>query len=169
MLEDTRERKDTNGLLQKRRNAHLRINGRNFFRSLILFLISLFVDVKETGVIELKYDRYILQYMPTIREVAEELSLNPNIIAAIIITESTGKTCAMRFEPGWRWFTPTEHMMAYAEKLGCSVQTEENGQATSWGLMQVMGTVAREHGFRGWFSELCQPETGIRYGANHLR
>ena len=46
--------------------------------------------------------------------------------------------------------------------------TEEVGQKTSWGYMQVMGSVAREHEFRGWFPELCIPEVGIEYGARHF-
>jgi len=34
---------------------------------------------------------------------------------------------------------------------------------------QVIGTVAREHNFRGWFPELCRPELGILYGCKHLK
>ena len=49
------------------------------------------------------------------------------------------------------------------------MDTELIAQKTSWGLMQVMGTVARELGHRGWLSELCEPERGIYYGCLHLK
>src|SRR5260370_39591611 len=42
----------------------------------------------------------------------------------------------------------------------------------SWGLMQVMGQVAREHGFAAsehpFLSELCDPEQGITVGCRVL-
>ncbi len=39
----------------------------------------------------------------------------------------------------------------------------------SWGLMQVMGAVAREYGFSGRFlSQLCDPAVGLEYGCRHL-
>ncbi len=34
--------------------------------------------------------------------------------------------------------------------------------------MQVMGGVAREHGFAGSLVELCNPELGLKYGTAHL-
>ena len=35
--------------------------------------------------------------------------------------------------------------------------------------MQVMGAVARELGFRGWFPALCTWPAGVDYGTLHLR
>lgn len=67
---------------------------------------------------------------------------------------------AMRFEPGFRWFVGNVDAMS---------ATERNGQQTSWGLMQVMGAVAREYGFTGWFPKLCDPSLGVHYGAQHLK
>ena len=48
-----------------------------------------------------------------------------------------------------------------------SRDTEWVGQQCSWGAMQVMGAVAREHGFQGRFPELCG-DAGIKYGCLHL-
>lgn len=45
------------------------------------------------------------------------------------------------------------------------------GQQASWGLMQVMGAVARERGFdpRVHFPRLCSdPQLGLAYGCAHL-
>jgi soluble lytic murein transglycosylase-like protein len=35
--------------------------------------------------------------------------------------------------------------------------------------MQVMGTVAREHGFNKDFPLLCKPPEGLKYGCLHLK
>jgi hypothetical protein len=115
--------------------------------------------------------RLITQFLPKIHEVIHTMNidLEPLMVAAVIIQESAGFTCAMRHEPTWRYSYPTVDMMAFAENIGSTVETEKMGQKTSWGLMQVMGTVAREHGFTGWFTELCDPLEGIKYGMKHLQ
>lgn len=41
-------------------------------------------------------------------------------------------------------------------------------QKTSWGLMQIMGGVAYELGFKGWPGELLDPETNLYYGCEFL-
>lgn len=42
--------------------------------------------------------------------------------------------------------------------------------ANQWGVMQVMGGVAREVGFKGSFlTELCDPEVGIESAVAHWR
>jgi hypothetical protein len=54
---------------------------------------------------------------------------------------------AIRYEPAFR--------TRYVAPLGLP-PTEEVARSISWGLMQVMGQVAREHGFAGKFlSALC--------------
>ena len=55
-----------------------------------------------------------------------------------------------------------------APALADDTDAEWWGQQASWGLMQVMGAVAREYGFRGWFAELCVPAVGIWYGCTYL-
>ena len=35
--------------------------------------------------------------------------------------------------------------------------------------MQIMGAVARERGFRGWLTELCDPQANLEWGCKHLR
>lgn len=43
--------------------------------------------------------------------------------------------------------------------------TESRARAFSWGLMQVMGQVAREHGFVGIsLASLCDPAVGLEIG-----
>ena len=48
-------------------------------------------------------------------------------------------------------------------------ETESRMRAFSWGLMQVMGQVAREHGFSGRsLAQLCEPATGLEIGCRVL-
>jgi len=91
--------------------------------------------------------------------------LNPLILEAMIMIESGQEKWATRYESRWIWFlTPIK----YARLRGVTTKTERIHQSTSWGLMQVMGTVARELGFKGNLPELCQPDIGVKYGAIKL-
>lgn len=70
----------------------------------------------------------------------------------------------MRYEPGFlsRYIAP----LYTAGKLSA---TEAYTRAMSWGLMQVMGQVARESGFEDpSLAELCDPATGIEFGCRIL-
>ena len=100
-----------------------------------------------------------------------------DLLRAIVLTESGGDRFAMRYEPRYRWLWDVKRNRPYSSKTpdlfpapaGVSRETERNAQMTSWGLMQVMGAVARERGFGGRFlSELCSIEVGMRYGCQHL-
>lgn len=111
-----------------------------------------------------------------IRHTAENHGLPPSLVKAIVRVESAGETWAMRYERGYRWLWDNEKKQPYRGDpdlimpiLGASVQTELVGQKTSWGLMQIMGAVAREYGFREPFlSSLCEPQHGLEYGCIHL-
>lgn len=90
------------------------------------------------------------------RVTAARFSLNAALVCAVIEEESSWNTYAIRFEPLFR--------ERYVRDLNLP-PTEEMARSTSWGLMQVMGQVAREHGFRGRFlSEICGPMVGIEIG-----
>lgn len=115
-----------------------------------------------------------------IREKAREHNLEPEIIAAVIQTESGGNPFAIRCEASkfmdsngivilhsnWKYFLEPE---SFADTINSTRATEFAGQMTSWGSCQVMGAVAREHGFKGWFPELCEWNIGIEYGCRHLK
>lgn len=109
----------------------------------------------------------ILQHVPAIVEAAEAHGLDPALVAAIVEIESGGNQHAIRYEPGYRWLWPR----GFPPKnyLPCTPETEECAQKMSWGLMQIMGAVAREHGFRGSFlSEMTTPPIGLDYGCRLL-
>lgn len=100
-----------------------------------------------------------------IRQIAAEFDLEPLLLAAMIIQESGGEPCAMRFESHWShvWRPAT-----FAKMAGTTHMTEVMGQKISWGPMQVMGTCAREQGYIGAFPALCDFELGTYYGAKIL-
>jgi len=78
------------------------------------------------------------------------------LVGAVVEQESAWDTHAIRYEPAFR--------TRYVAPLGLP-PTEEVARSMSWGLMQVMGQVAREHGFSGKFlSALCEPASGLDIG-----
>jgi soluble lytic murein transglycosylase-like protein len=92
--------------------------------------------------------------------IAAQHSLDPALVCAVIEQESSWDVHAIRYEPAFR--------TRYVAPLGLR-PTEEVARSISWGLMQVMGEVAREHGFAGKFlSSLCDPTLGLDAGCKVL-
>jgi len=90
------------------------------------------------------------------RLAAAKHSLDSALVCAIVEQESAWETHAIRYEPAFR--------TRYVSPLGLPA-TEEVARSISWGLMQVMGQVARENGFSGKsLAELCVPSTGLEIG-----
>jgi soluble lytic murein transglycosylase-like protein len=86
--------------------------------------------------------------------------LDEALVCAICEQESSWNPWAMRYEPSFfaRYVAPL-----YTQKK--IAVTEAYARGFSWGLMQVMGQVARENGFEGQFlSELCEPAIGLEIG-----
>jgi soluble lytic murein transglycosylase-like protein len=101
--------------------------------------------------------------------VAEKFRIDANLIRAIVAVESAFNTFAMRCEPRanvQKYLLEPRH---FAESNNLSVLTEETAQLSSWGLMQVMGFVARELGFEDHMTKLCIPEVGLYYGCLKLQ
>ncbi len=103
-----------------------------------------------------------------IREYAEKHGINKNLLAAMVMVESGGNPNAKRYEAGYKWPLSAEMTKKYADRLGIDFETEYKEESTSWGLVQVMGTVAREHGFLNRLPMLCNPSIGLEYGCMHL-
>lgn len=122
--------------------------------------------------------------IPALREAALAFDLDAKVVIAVATVESGLNPWAVRYERGYSylWDVLTERPLRLREMTPPSDfpclpaspdrtgRTEWVGQKTSWGLMQVMGAVARERGFRGAFlSELCDPAVGAHYGCKHLK
>ena len=101
---------------------------------------------------------------PEIRTIIESKAaaygLDPDLVEAHVMTESSGNPKATRFEP--------QFYERYILPLNLRDRNEAQGRATSFGLLQIMGQVARELGFKGAFSELLDPETGLEWGCKKL-
>lgn len=99
-------------------------------------------------------------------KIAPEYGLDPDLVMAFIQIESGGKNWACRYEPYWKYF---KDVPIWAKALSQTEDTEKTQQATSFGPMQVMGTVARELGFKGYLTQLSITEVGIRCGCLKLQ
>jgi soluble lytic murein transglycosylase-like protein len=96
-------------------------------------------------------------------EAARKYGLDPSLFLAVIEQESSWNPWSIRYEPLF--------LKNYLQgpTFSSLSPTELQARATSWGLCQVMGQVAREFGFQGKFlSELCNPEVGLEIGAKVL-
>ncbi|MEW6265319.1 MAG: transglycosylase SLT domain-containing protein [Thermodesulfobacteriota bacterium] len=103
-------------------------------------------------------------WRPLIQSASERHGLDPGLTAAVVLAESAAQPAAVRFEAHYRWLFKPESVKPDI----CSIETEVMLQKISFGLMQIMGAVARERGFQGWLTELCRPEQGLEYGCRHL-
>jgi soluble lytic murein transglycosylase-like protein len=98
------------------------------------------------------------------RHIAVAHDLEPALVCAVIEQESAWNPWAVRYEPAFlsRYVAP----LYTAGKLSA---TEAYTRAMSWGLMQVMGQVAREFGFAAdSLPKLCDPATGLELGCRIL-
>lgn len=111
--------------------------------------------------------------------------LDPALVKAIIEQESSWESWAWNPEPRYRFLmnvrlwipfrslTPEERASEipppdFPVLMGDRDQ-EWWGQQASWGLMQIIGGVARECGFKGpYLPELLNPEINLRFGCRHL-
>lgn len=103
-----------------------------------------------------------LELIATAKRIATTFGLDPALVCAVIEQESSWDTEAKRLEQGFyvRYVRP--------QKLASGM--EAIGRSTSWGLMQVMGQTAREHGYNGNFDDLClDPEMAIQVGCIVLK
>lgn len=93
-------------------------------------------------------------------------AVDADLVLATICTESGGASWKTRYEPGWTYlYFDREH----AERLGITAATETVMQKMSWGLMQIMGSVARELGFNGDLPSLCEVDTNLAHGCRKLK
>lgn len=105
------------------------------------------------------------------RATAQRYELDPALVCAICEQESAWNPWALRYEPGFqaKYISPIAARKEL-KTFGASLQTEIIQRSCSFGLMQVMGQVARELGFAGAFlTELCQPSHGLEHGCKKLK
>lgn len=100
--------------------------------------------------------------------------VSPTLVAAVIWTESRGKSLAARYEDGFyrRYLAhlSREELPGYVPPAYvCTLDTEKRLRACSFGLMQIMGETAREQGFkRPYLFALLRPKHNIEIGVKYL-
>jgi soluble lytic murein transglycosylase-like protein len=103
----------------------------------------------------------VTPYRQLIELLAKGYDLDPNLVEAVVIAESSGCTDAFRFEPAFF----TRYLQAKPEYANQNPRRV----SSSYGLCQVMYTTAQEHGYSGLPEGLFVPDVGLRYGCLHLR
>jgi soluble lytic murein transglycosylase-like protein len=106
-----------------------------------------------------------VQLVALASKAAAAQSLDPALVCAVVEQESGWNPWAIRYEPAF--FAKYVANLYTNNKISAS---EAYARGFSWGLMQVMGQVARETGFDAAFlSALCDPEQGLATGCKVLR
>lgn len=82
------------------------------------------------------------------------------LVCAVVEQESNWAPWAIRYEP--------EFQKKYVDPQNLGA-TETLARSISWGLMQLMGEVARELGFNDKLASLCDPDKGLEFGCRHLK
>lgn len=101
-----------------------------------------------------------------VKMAAENEGIEPILLLAIVMTESSGNQFAMRYEPNWRYWANAE---GFAVRNRVTVETERMLQSFSWGLTQIMGSVARELLFKDELTRLIDPDLNLSLGAKKLK
>ena len=100
-----------------------------------------------------------------IHKVAGAAGLDPHLVGAFVMTESGGNTWAVRYESAYKYITTPD---IFSKLVNTSLATETMFQATSFGLMQIMGGTARSNGYRDPLPKLCDPDVGLLWGCLYL-
>lgn len=104
------------------------------------------------------------QLVSLTRQTALAHNLDPALVCAIVEQESSWNPYAMRYEP--LFFAKYVAPLFTNNKISA---TEAYSRGFSWGLMQVMGQVAREAGFDApSLASLCDPATALDMGCRVL-
>jgi soluble lytic murein transglycosylase-like protein len=111
-------------------------------------------------------------YAPHLKAAAKKYGLDPVKVAAVVLQESSGDPSEMRLENGFyrKYVRPMGGKLTHHQPDTIPVELEALGRSTSWGLMQLMGQVARELGFAGEsLADLKYPTVNLDLGCKYLR
>ena len=94
---------------------------------------------------------------------AKKHGLDPALVCALCEVGSGWNPWAIRYKPGDLCMDAV-----CVHEDWSSAETEQALQNYAFGLMQIKGNIARERGFDGWLTELCDPATNLEWGCRHI-
>lgn len=98
-------------------------------------------------------------YQPEIQAAARNYGLDPALVTAVVLQESSGKTHAYRFESSvGEWFKGNPKAAGLTPARF----------AASYGLMQILFATATDYGFAVEPEYLFIPKIGLDFGCKHL-
>jgi hypothetical protein len=121
-----------------------------------------------------------------IAKAAHEHALDVRLVRAVVLVESGENEWAWNPEPRFRYLWDVRRNAPFRHLTAAEIASEVPPpdfptlagdrdqewwcQTASWGLMQVMGGVARELGCRApYLTSLCSPAVGLHWGCLKLR
>lgn len=127
----------------------------------------------------------MMTFTAEIAQSAASFKLDAKILTAQITVESNGNPWAYNPEPAyhylWNVRTKTPFRALTAAEIVSDLPPKDFptligdpdqefwAQRASFGLMQIMGAAAREHGFTGvYLTELCDPIVNLSYGCAYF-
>jgi soluble lytic murein transglycosylase-like protein len=99
-------------------------------------------------------------YRALIEQIAKGHGIPPNLVEAVVLTESSGHADAFRFEEGF-YRQYLRDNPAYKGLIPRRV-------SSSYGLMQPLYTTARQYGFQEQPEYLFLPNVNLHWGCLHL-
>lgn len=101
----------------------------------------------------------ITDFDPEITIAARTHGLDSDLVTAVVMQESSGRTNAYRYEPGvWNWFKGNPRANGLNKYRA----------AASYGLMQCLYATATDYGFATEPEYLFLPKVGLDMGCRHL-
>lgn len=108
----------------------------------------------------------MIDFKPLISQICAKQVLDAALLEAFCWTESNMDPFAVRYESNWKYLFQVDEN---ARELKISQDTEKHLQMFSYGLGQVMGSVARELGFKGSLLKMADPVIGLEFSAKKLK
>lgn len=116
-------------------------------------------------------------YLDQIEFFANKYGLEFDFVCALIQTESRGDPFTIRFEPYYKWLYKPDEIKIIYDRQGKFISTDTMYmcQKTSWGCMQVMGSLFFELSYHVQFGyemlpqSMLETEIGLEVGCNYMR
>lgn len=107
----------------------------------------------------------IVDIKEMVKTVAEVHSIEIHFIFALIEAESNWDQWAVKYEPGYRWAVKNPDLNGFK----CSKDTIDGMQSFSYGLCQIMGSHFYEFGYKGFCTQLLEPNLNIEIACKLLK